>query len=76
MVIARRKYALCCFIQTLDFSLETLQYELNLDESLEKKMQRSYEETKGILLPRNYLKFPFVKVIASRIAYQAVKHEK
>ena len=28
-------------------------------------------KTKGILLPRNYLKFPLVKVVVSKIAYHA-----
>ena len=37
----------------------------------------SYGKTKGILLPRNYLKFPLVKVIVSKIAYKShLKHQK
>ena len=29
-------------------------------------------KTKGILLPRNYLKFPLVKVIVNKIAYKSL----
>ena len=31
---------------------------------------------KGILLPRNYFKFPFVKVIVSKIAYKSLYNTK
>ena len=31
-----------------------------------------YGKTKGILLPRNYLKFPLLKVIVSEIAFLSV----
>ena len=34
-------------------------------------MYRSYGKTKGILLPRNYFKFPLVKVIVSKCAYKS-----
>ena len=35
-------------------------------------MQRSCGKTKCILLPRNYLKFPLVKVIVRKIAYKSL----
>ena len=39
-------------------------------------MYRSYEKTKGTLRPRNYLKFPSVKVIAKEITYKSLKNSK
>ena len=39
-------------------------------------MHRSYEKTKGTLRPRNYLKFPSVKVIVKEIAYKSLKKAK
>ena len=35
-----------------------------------------YEKMKGILLPRNYFKFPFVKVIVSKIACKSLYNTK
>ena len=42
----------------------------------EKKGDFLREKMKGILLPRNYFKFPFVKVIVSKIAYKSLYNTK
>ena len=68
MVVARKKYALRFSMGPLHFSLETREDSVNLPEFLE----RSYGKTKGILLPRNYLKFPLVKGIVNNFAYKSL----
>ena len=55
-VIPQKKYALRFFIRPLDFSLETRQDSIHLDESVN---------------PRNDLKFSLVKVIVRKIACQS-----
>ena len=46
-----------------------LSCEQTLSCLFESKMYKSYGKKKGILLPRNYLKFPLVKVIVSTIPF-------
>ena len=70
-VVARKKYALRFSMGPLRFSLETREDSVNLPEFLEKNVEVLWK-TKGILLPRNYLKFPLVKRIVSNFAYKSL----
>ena len=74
-VVARKKYALRFSMGSLHFPLETREDSVNLPEFLEKKVGVLWK-TKGILLPRNYIEFPLVKVIACQIAYESFENTK
>ena len=49
-------------------------YPQHMPEVLRKRFRgsRLYGKTKGILLPRNYLEFPLVKVKVSKFAYKSL----
>ena len=71
-------YKLYIFFQRLqDFvSSNTLNYMISIFKCLQRKTQRLYGKMKAILLPRNYLKFPLVTLIVSKIAYKSLQNTK
>ena len=73
--ITRQQYTIHFFIRSLDFSTGSFE-KSSIFTANYRKIQRSYEKMKGILRPRNYLKFPSVKVIVKEIAYKSLKNSK
>ena len=59
------------FMQLLDFPQETREDSIHLHESLEENLEVVWK-MKGILLPRNYFKFPFVKIVVSKIVCKSL----
>ena len=74
-VITRKEYAFYFSIRPLDVSLQTREESIHLHESPKKNLE-VVSKIKGILLPRNYVKFTLVKVTASKIAYTSLEMTK
>ena len=72
----RRRSMPFIFSYDLQIFLEILVKIQYIFTSISRKIQRSYQKTNGILLPRKYLNFPPVQVIVSKIAYEIIKNTK
>ena len=74
-VNSRKKNAIHFFMQLLEFPQKLVKIQF-IFISFSRKIQKFYKKMKGILLPRNYFKFPFVQVIVSKIACKSLYNTK